>query len=178
MLKNDNLELRPFEEDDIRLFYDWLNREESMGDYAGFNVNPCQMIRKKHEDGYYWNEHRKYFIIEVGNIPVGEVVIHKALNYHTSGLEIALCIDEQEYRKKGYGKKIVDLLLDYIFNNNPDINRVQAVIDSQNVPSANLFKSCGFTYEGILRGINFHHGEFRDAHLYSILKKEWKNLKN
>ena len=173
MLTKDNIVLRPFEERDITTFYDWINREESMGNYAGFSSQSYKEIEQKYHAAYFWNDVRKYFIIEVDGIPIGEVVIHNALNYSTAGLELAICIDEHKYRDDGNGKKIITMLVDYIFNNNPDINRIQAVIDTENEPSANLFKSCQFTCEGTLRGISFHHGEFRDSHIYSILRNEW-----
>lgn len=137
-------------------------------------MNSFKAIEKKYHDGYYWNDNRKYFIVEVDKTPIGEVVLHKALNYPTAGLELAICLDEQAYRNNGVGKRIVCLLNNYIFNNMSDINRVQAVIDSKNEPSINLFKSCSFACEGTLRGLNFHHGEYRDALMYSILRREWE----
>lgn len=173
MLSRDQIVLRPVEEKDIPLLYDWFNREESMGNYAAFTAHSYMELLKSYQDSNFWNDNKKYFIIEVKNVPVGEVVLHKALNYRTSGLEIALCIDELEYRGKGYGKSVVNLLRDHIFDNRSDINRIQAVIDIENEPSKKLFKSCNFKYEGTLRGINYHNGKYRDAEVYSLLRHEW-----
>lgn len=174
MLKSEKVLIRPFEERDIPIFYDWINREESMGAHSDFCAVPHNDVDRSYRDGRYWSDDRKYFIIEVEGRPIGEAVIHKALNYPSAGLELAVCLDEQEYRNKGYGKEVVKLLLHYIFSNQPEINRVQAIMHVENKASIKLFEGCCFRREGILRGISFHHGMFQDSFVYSILRNEWR----
>ena len=144
-----------------------------MGEFSDYCMVPKSHIVDSLQNGRYWGEERKYLIIEVKGTPIGEAVIHRALNYPSSGLEIAICIDEIEHRGKRYGAVVVKMLLKYIFWNCPEINRVQAIMDVDNKPSINLFESCGFTKEGIMRSIAFHGGEFRDSALYSIIRPEW-----
>lgn len=176
MLTKGNVKLRPFEEKDVGLYYDWINREESMGVYGGFGIMSKDEVMKLFREGFFWSENRKYLIIEVDNKPVGEVVIHRAFNYHSASLELAICIEEQKYRKMGAGTKSIKLLLDYIFNYSPEVNRIHAIIDVANEPSIKLFSACNFKREGILRGILFHHGECKDSCVYSIIRSEWKNI--
>jgi RimJ/RimL family protein N-acetyltransferase len=174
MLIADKVKVRPFEESDAELFYDWLNREESMGNYGDFCMVTKNQILNSYNDGQYWNDDKRYFIIEVENKPIGEAVIHKALNYPSAGVELAICIDEIEFRRKGYGKIVIGMLLDYVFKNQPEINRVQAIMDVDNEASIRLFEGCRFKREGILRGISYHHGVFRDSLMYSMLRDDWR----
>ena len=52
------------------------------------------------------------------------------------------------------------------------LNRVQAVIDSENVKSIKLVERLGFKKEGVLRQNSYFRGRFRDEVCFSILKEE------
>lgn len=174
MLTKGNIKLRPFEERDIDYYYNCINREESMGMYGGFGMMSKGEIIKSFREGMFWGESKKYFIIEMDKKPIGEAVIHKAFNYQTSSLELAVCIEECEHRNRGVGRKVISLLVDYIFNYMPEINRIQAIIDTENTPSIKMFSACKFKHEGTLREMSYHHGEYRNSGIYSIIKNEWK----
>jgi ribosomal-protein-alanine N-acetyltransferase len=53
------------------------------------------------------------------------------------------------------------------------LNRVQAIIDSENVRSIKLVERLGFKKEGILRQNSYFRGRFRDEVCFSLLKEEW-----
>ena len=53
------------------------------------------------------------------------------------------------------------------------LNRVQAIIDSENVRSIKLVESLGFKKEGVLRQNSYFRGRFRDEVSFSLLKEEW-----
>jgi ribosomal-protein-alanine N-acetyltransferase len=55
-----------------------------------------------------------------------------------------------------------------------DLNRIQAVIDSENVRSQKLVQRLGFKKEGVLRQNSVFKGQFRDDACYSLLREEWK----
>ena len=52
-------------------------------------------------------------------------------------------------------------------------NRIQAIIDSENVRSIKLVERLGFKREGVLRQNSYFRGRFRDEVCFSLLKKEW-----
>ena len=54
------------------------------------------------------------------------------------------------------------------------LNRVQAIIDSENARSMRLVRRLGFVQEGILRQRSYFNGQFRDDVIFSLLKDEWK----
>lgn len=59
-----------------------------------------------------------------------------------------------------------------------DINRIQIATDPRNVKNYNTLKKLGATKEGILRQHMIHHnGQVTDTVLFSILTKEWPEVK-
>jgi len=53
------------------------------------------------------------------------------------------------------------------------LNRIQAIIDSENVRSFRLVQRLRFKKEGVLRQRSYFNGQFRDDVCFSLLKKEW-----
>lgn len=52
------------------------------------------------------------------------------------------------------------------------INRIEANVAFDNIPSKSLLLKCGFQLEGVLRQHRFHEGKFFDIVLFSLLKSE------
>ncbi|MDH5460698.1 MAG: GNAT family N-acetyltransferase [Candidatus Bathyarchaeota archaeon] len=53
------------------------------------------------------------------------------------------------------------------------LNRIQAIIDSENMRSIKLVERLGFRKEGVLRQNSYFRGKFRDEVCFSLLKEEW-----
>ena len=77
------------------------------------------------------------------------------------------------YWRQGIMTEALGAVLRYGFEN-MDLNRIQAVIDSENVRSQKLVKRLGFKKEGVLRQNSVFEGQYRDDVLYSLLKEEWR----
>ncbi len=56
-----------------------------------------------------------------------------------------------------------------------ELNRIQAIIDSENIRSIQLVLRLGFKREGVLRQNSYFNGQFRDDAVFSLLKMEWTN---
>ena len=54
-----------------------------------------------------------------------------------------------------------------------ELNRIQAIIDSENVRSIKLVERLGLKKEGVLRQNSYFRGQFRDEVCLSLLKEEW-----
>lgn len=54
------------------------------------------------------------------------------------------------------------------------LNRIQAIIDSENSRSIRLVQRLGFKMEGVLRQNSYFNGQYRDELCFSLLKHEWK----
>ena len=74
---------------------------------------------------------------------------------------------------RGIMTEALHAVLDYGFET-MELNRVQVIIDSENVRSLKLVRRLGFKKEGVLRQRSYFNGRFRDDVCFSLLKKEWK----
>lgn len=77
------------------------------------------------------------------------------------------------FQGKGQGKKALKLLISHGFN----VYGFEHIWGESFVhnPATQMFIDIGFRREGIRRNFYFREGAFIDAHLFSILRAEWKN---
>jgi len=67
-------------------------------------------------------------------------------------------------------------LLNVVFRDY-EVERVQAHTFAENVASARVLEKLAFTFEGTHRSALFHRGRFWDLKMYSILRGEWRVMK-
>jgi len=79
-----------------------------------------------------------------------------------------------QYRNKGYGKKVYDLILKFCFNY-LNFNRIWLLVIENNEIALNLYKKKGFKEEGRMREAIYRHEKYYDYIMMSILKEEYKN---
>ncbi|UYP46862.1 hypothetical protein NEF87_003147 [Candidatus Lokiarchaeum ossiferum] len=73
---------------------------------------------------------------------------------------------------KGLMSEAVTTILDFLFNE-LNLNRVEGLVDPNNLPSQKLLRRLGFQMEGVLRDYEFEKGRFGDLQMNSLLKREW-----
>jgi RimJ/RimL family protein N-acetyltransferase len=74
-------------------------------------------------------------------------------------------------RGHGYGTQAHRLLVRYLFAHTP-VHRIQADTEVDNIPEQRALEKAGFTREGVLRGIGWRDGAWRDGVTYSILRTD------
>jgi RimJ/RimL family protein N-acetyltransferase len=79
-------------------------------------------------------------------------------------------------RGKGYGTEVVQLMVDYLFLSR-DSARIQAFTEVRNKASQRVLKKAVFKGEGTLRKAGLARGHRTDAHLYGVIREEWKGPK-
>jgi RimJ/RimL family protein N-acetyltransferase len=73
----------------------------------------------------------------------------------------------------GYVAEALPPLVDYAFTH-LDLNRLDAVIDPRNAPSARVLERLGFVHEGTQREHYIIRGEKSDSGLYGLLRSDWE----
>ena len=73
-----------------------------------------------------------------------------------------------EYRRNGIGKKSVTLIGEYA-KKYLNLNCIYANIAKENIPSINLFESCGYEKIGLKKEWNFYENSFHGEYLYQII---------
>jgi len=81
----------------------------------------------------------------------------------------------KEYRKRGYAKEALKLILDYAFNE-LRLNKANSETIDINLGSIKLHKSMGFTIEGTRRQNVFTEGEYHDEILFGMTRDEYIKL--
>ena len=79
-------------------------------------------------------------------------------------------------RGNGYGAKIYDILINYIFNF-LNMNRIWLQVLDSNQPAINLYKKKGFKIEGRLNEAVFRDGKYMDLISMRLLKSEFDKTK-
>jgi ribosomal-protein-alanine N-acetyltransferase len=74
----------------------------------------------------------------------------------------------------GFATEAVAKIIEFAFANGivGPVNRIQAITVPQNVASEKVLARLGFEKEGLMRQYGCWKGEFRDMHLFSLLKGE------
>lgn len=77
-----------------------------------------------------------------------------------------------EFQGQKFGKMALRTLIKYGFN----VLRLNHIFGEtfEGNPAANMFKSVGFSFDGVRRSYYYREGKYIDAHLYSILSNEVK----
>ena len=131
------LSLRKVNLNDVELIFKWANEPDVRNN--SFNTN--QIV---------WDEHVKWFhrkihtdsiwlILENENKPVGVIRFDKEVSSYILNYSIA-----KEFRGFGYGKKIVELGIEHLLNQNMEINTIEAHVKVNNKASQKVFNSLGF----------------------------------
>jgi [ribosomal protein S5]-alanine N-acetyltransferase len=74
-----------------------------------------------------------------------------------------------EHRGRGLGTAAQRLLVEYLFATTL-ANRLQAITDVENLAEQRALERIGFRREGVLRGLAFIGGQWRDGVLYARLR--------
>lgn len=77
------------------------------------------------------------------------------------------------YRGQGYGTAAQRLLVDYLFQRDPLLHRVQSDTALDNPAERRSLAKVGMTEEGVVRDAEFRNGRFHDHVLFSVLRSEW-----
>ncbi len=80
------------------------------------------------------------------------------------------------YWRQGIMTEALSPIIDYLFNTQ-DMIRIGATIVNHNGASSRVVEKLGFKQEGLLRDYIIQEETVFDAFMYSLLQKEWQDLK-
>ena len=171
-ITKENLTLRAIEYSDLTHFQKWANDPEIQIMLGGWHFP----ISTKDQEDWYMNINSKSmdqrFTIEDANNDIIGMCNLVNINLKDGVAEIGLIIDEK-YQKKGYGKKVIDAICEYSFNE-LRLNRLETTIIEYNIPSLKLFtEKCNWVLEGHKRNYYFRNGNYHNQNILSILKSEY-----
>lgn len=140
------------------------------GDFQayGFRVDVARELERRwHEDGLMGGD--RSFLSVVQQAELAGWVTWRQFD-RSAALEIGIALFEP-FRGRGVGTAAQGLLVDYLFANTP-VHRLQAGTEVGNIAEERALERAGFKKEGVLRGLHFRAGEWRDSTIYARLRTD------
>lgn len=147
--QDENIIIRAAEPNDATLIYNWENDREIWRvseTYMPYSLYQIEQFLFNNNDLFSTRQIR--FVIEKknDNTNIGCIDLYDFDPMHMrAGVGILL---QKDFRKQGYAKEALELLLDYCFNTLM-LKQVYCLIDTLNTDSINLFKKIGFEQCGL-----------------------------
>ncbi len=157
--------------EDIDYFYKW-EMDPKVTEFFSIPENQSRedVIRKYVHDDEDENQRQFTICFKDTNEPIGRIVLGDIIMGWK--MEIwRIYIGDYRLRNKGYGRQAMMAMMKLAFE---DWNMARLYLDHYTGnPSAFLYKSLGFTYEGVLRQNCRKNGVLYDVHLMSMLSGEY-----
>lgn len=169
---DNSITLRPVDEDGVSLVERLLDDPACTGEFAwfGWRADPQRFRRQWSEDGLL-GEDGGFLLIVREEDRLGGVNWRRKSGTPFGFLwEIGIAL-LPEARGHGYGAQAQRMLVDYLFAHTP-VHRIEAATEVGNVAEQRALEKAGFTREGVLRGVGWRDGAWRDGVMYSILRTD------
>ena len=174
MIYGQRIRLRALEREDIPTFVRWFNDPEVCR-----YIMIYEPMSKAKEEQWFESmlERRDDFMFGVeartddGWVHIGNMGLH-SVDWKDRHAVLGITLGEKEYWGQGYGTDAVRTLLRWAFHE-LDLHRVELEVFDFNPRARRCYEKAGFRLEGTRRERHFADGCFHDAHLMSILRREF-----
>jgi RimJ/RimL family protein N-acetyltransferase len=164
------LALRPVAEEDLPLLDRLAQDPAAAGEYAWSGWRNLLSFRQGWAEDRLVGDDGGVLLIARGAEPIGFVSwfqVDFPPSYYWS-MGIALL---PEARGKGYGTQAHRLLTRYLFAHTT-VHRIEGVTEAENLAEQRVMEKAGFIREGVMRGVFWRDGAYRDGVLYSLLRAD------
>jgi RimJ/RimL family protein N-acetyltransferase len=173
MIRGKRIVLRTVGESDLDEGLGYWNDIRNRGEYVPLGLlSEVKMKKRFHETGFWERDEGTLHITDRDSHLLGLVQFWRPSSDPVRNtFEIGFALFRPQDRGKGYMTEAVSIFVPYLFETT-NVHRIQATTLSGNKASQRVLEKCGFRFEGVLRQFSFHRGQYKDAHLYSILRGE------
>lgn len=168
-LNNHGVKLCTFRTDEeaISLYNIWAN-DVDICQWMGTHRNVSTLDDTRQWASSHGTHECRFNIISSDDVLIG----YCSVVYSPITAYIDICIGNSEYRGKGYGKKTLETLIDFSFNQ-LNVNRIELSANSKNVKAILCYKSVGFVEFGTAHESDYFDGEYCDIMMMEILRKNY-----
>ncbi|GLJ31453.1 hypothetical protein SUGI_0631270 [Cryptomeria japonica] len=161
--------LRKFQESDLDDFMEWATDEEvyrfSMRETFKSREEAEIYIKKKSVERPWW----KAICLE-GRV-VGAINLKRVIGDSSCRAEIGYCL-ARRWWGKGVAAEAVKLCVSRAFTDIPGLERIEGLVESENVASQSVLEKAGFVKEGLLCKYFTFKGKTRDFYSYCFLSQD------
>jgi RimJ/RimL family protein N-acetyltransferase len=168
---NERIRLRPVEQSDLLQLTQIYLDPTVPGEFQWFGFRPGkarEVERRWAEDGLIGGD-SSLLAIGLADDSFAGVVSWRPVG-ETGSLEIGICV-WPAFRGRGIGTEAQRQLVDYLFTTTP-VHRLQASTGLDNVAEQRALERVGFRREGVMRGVGFLDGQWRDGVMYGLLRDD------
>ncbi|RMG16914.1 MAG: N-acetyltransferase [Bacteroidetes bacterium] len=166
--------LRALSQADAALTAQWRNDPAVRSYYAAFPF----YVNEEKETAWFQKALMQdfpsvYFGIEL--LPSGQLIGMSSLrdmSFVHRHAGFGIMIGEPAMRGKGYGKAATLLTLEFAFGQ-LNLHRLYLRVQERHQRAIQLYRSCGFVQEGLLRESVYKDGAYRDEVLMGLLKRDF-----
>lgn len=164
-----SITLRPFDLSDVDDFMVWASDTKvtdvcSWGPYT--TKEECIEYIRTRVLTHPW-----FRAICLDNRPIGAISVTANSGSDICRGEIGYVL-ASKYWGKGIATRAVKMVIDTIFNEWPHLERLEALVDVENVGSQRVLQKVGFLKEGVLRKYFIQKGKARDMVMFSLLSTD------
>lgn len=152
LLENETIKLRALEPEDLDALYRWENDSKlwsfgsTLAPYSRFALR--EYISESRQDIFQVRQLRLMIILKESDTPIGTIDLYDfdPMNLRAG---VGILLDEN-YRQKGLGGLVLDLISDYAFKFLL-LKQLYAYVPERNLPSYKLFVHSGYVKTGNLK---------------------------
>lgn len=174
VLQTERLWLRPL---DVARYLHLFSEcgDDEISHYFGFRTaEELEKERDKYRKGVVtFNRHFYNFLLvlkETGEV-IGACGYHTWFIYHHRA-ELGYSIYDEAHKNKGYMSEALKAVIRHGFEH-MGLNRIEALVGPDNVPSLTLIHNMGFLKEGVLREHYVVNGVPEDTVAFALLRRDF-----
>ncbi|WP_407308826.1 GNAT family N-acetyltransferase [Desulfosporosinus sp. SB140] len=176
MLTGKRIKIRPLEEDDIDMLFQWSNDEEV--NYWSSGAWPLNSLQTKEQliekfldsppDSY------RYAILNENDSLIGTIGFRE-INVPSRSATLFIVIGNKPYWGQGYGTDATITFVRFLFTQ-WNFHRISLDTWDENLRAIRAYEKVGFKIEGRQREARFVLGNYHDAVLMGLLRDEFLTL--
>jgi RimJ/RimL family protein N-acetyltransferase len=163
--------LRPVGENDLPLLRKLTQDPQTAGEFEFYGWYAPWLFRRAWKENGLISADGGSLMVVCGDEPSGAVSWRGRETTPTSHCWVLGIGLFPEARGHGYGTQAQRLLVRYLFAHTT-VHRIEATTETGNIAEQKALEKAGFRREGVLRGIRWRDGAWRDEVLYSILRTD------
>ena len=163
--------LRPIGEGDLPRLTQLLMDADAAGEWEwfGFRLDRVRGIERQWKENGLIGGGQSYLAVWVEDQLAGWVTWLPVAR-SSGALEIGIALFP-EHRGRGIGTEAQRQLVAYLFANTP-VHRLEAGTEVDNFAEQRALEKAGFKREGVMRGVTFRAGAWRDGVLYGMTRND------
>lgn len=174
-IQTERLILEKLGPEEYRLLFDSGTDEDLMRLLHFADAGELAKEKEKHRKGM--TSHNRSFLYfqlieKASGKKIGGCGFHNWFPDHSRS-EIGYALKEEELKAKGFMSEAMEAIIAYGFAQ-MKLNRIEAFVGTNNVPSLKLVNKFGFVKEGHLRKHYCNNGVIEDSLVFGLLKEEWE----